>query len=143
MKNITLYKGRLLINDEFLVAGILIVLSELIYCKDRTIGRQCCPRASCLWFCEIREFKSNNATLNYAHFFETCLRSGSVKSYGYLQQLFLPELKETLTKLLDLGASINFYMFRGGTNFGFMNGAKIYQQQDYRPVVTSYGEQIQ
>lgn len=49
------------------------------------------------------------------------------------------ELKEILTKLLDSGASINFYMFRGGTNFGFMNGAKIYHKHGYKPVVTSYG----
>lgn len=49
-----------------------------------------------------------------------------------------PKLKEILTKLLDSGASINFYMFRGGTNFGFMNGAKIYHKHGYKPVVTSY-----
>lgn len=30
-------------------------------------------------------------------------------------------------------------MFRGGTNFGFMNGAKIYHKHGYKPVVTSYG----
>ena len=39
--------------------------------------------------------------------------------------------------LLDSGASFNFYMFHGGTNFGFMNGAN-YIKGDYQPTITSY-----
>ena len=35
-----------------------------------------------------------------------------------------------------LGASFNFYMFHGGTNFGFMNGANY--SDKYEPTVTSY-----
>lgn len=35
-----------------------------------------------------------------------------------------------------LGASFNFYMFHGGTNFGFMNGANYTSK--YEPTVTSY-----
>ena len=35
-----------------------------------------------------------------------------------------------------LGASFNFYMFHGGTNFGFMNGAN--GGSKYEPTVTSY-----
>ena len=35
-----------------------------------------------------------------------------------------------------LGASFNFYMFHGGTNFGFMNGANY--SSKYEPTVTSY-----
>ncbi|MBR3692673.1 MAG: beta-galactosidase, partial [Clostridia bacterium] len=35
-----------------------------------------------------------------------------------------------------LGASFNFYMFHGGTNFGFMNGANYYDR--YLPTITSY-----
>lgn len=54
--------------------------------------------------------------------------------------IFPPEMIEIVTKLLDKGASINFFMFRGGTNFGFMNGAKHYRNGDYKPVVTSYGK---
>uniref|UniRef100_A0A1I8IYY1 Glyco_hydro_35 domain-containing protein n=1 Tax=Macrostomum lignano TaxID=282301 RepID=A0A1I8IYY1_9PLAT len=34
----------------------------------------------------------------------------------------LPDLVDSVTSLLDQGASINLYMFHGGTNFGFMNG---------------------
>ncbi|MBE6887304.1 MAG: beta-galactosidase [Ruminococcaceae bacterium] len=39
--------------------------------------------------------------------------------------------------LIDSGASFNFYMFHGGTNFGFMNGAN-YITGDYQPTITSY-----
>ncbi|MHB1920879.1 MAG: glycoside hydrolase family 35 protein [Chitinophagaceae bacterium] len=39
--------------------------------------------------------------------------------------------------LLGSGVSLNFYMFHGGTNFGFMNGANI-NQQGLEPSITSY-----
>ncbi|WP_026675335.1 glycoside hydrolase family 35 protein [Alkalihalobacterium bogoriense] len=38
--------------------------------------------------------------------------------------------------LLTLKSSVNFYMFHGGTNFGFMNGANHYDK--YYPTITSY-----
>uniref|UniRef100_K1QB02 Beta-galactosidase-1-like protein 2 n=1 Tax=Magallana gigas TaxID=29159 RepID=K1QB02_MAGGI len=69
-------------------------------------------------------------TVNFKH-----LDEGGQELVDFIEGL---ELKEILTKLLDSGASINFYMFRGGTNFGFMNGAKIYHKHGYKPVVTSY-----
>ena len=40
-------------------------------------------------------------------------------------------------ELLDTGASLNFYMFHGGTNFGFLNGAN-HTDGKYLPTVTSY-----
>ncbi len=40
-------------------------------------------------------------------------------------------------RMLELGASVNFYMFHGGTNFGFSNGANCYDGA-YEPTVTSY-----
>ena len=39
-------------------------------------------------------------------------------------------------EMLDAGASVNFYMFHGGTNFGFMNGAN--RDEKYSPTITSY-----
>jgi beta-galactosidase len=39
-------------------------------------------------------------------------------------------------ELLESGASINYYMLHGGTNFGFTNGANYHQ--GYEPTVTSY-----
>ncbi|WP_026556615.1 glycoside hydrolase family 35 protein [Arthrobacter sp. 35W] len=41
-----------------------------------------------------------------------------------------------LDVLLELGASVNIYMFHGGTNFGFTNGAN--DKGVYQPIVTSY-----
>lgn len=39
----------------------------------------------------------------------------------------------TLEEILKFGSSVNLYMFHGGTNFGFMNGANFLQ-----PTITSY-----
>jgi beta-galactosidase len=41
-----------------------------------------------------------------------------------------------LAELLRLGASVNIYMFHGGTNFGLTSGAN--DKGTYRPVTTSY-----
>jgi beta-galactosidase len=41
-----------------------------------------------------------------------------------------------LEELLAAGASVNLYMFHGGTNFGFTNGAN--DKGVYQPLVTSY-----
>ncbi|WNI14273.1 glycoside hydrolase family 35 protein [Actinacidiphila sp. ITFR-21] len=41
-----------------------------------------------------------------------------------------------LDTMLAAGASVNLYMFHGGTNFGFTNGAN--DKHTYRPTVTSY-----
>ena len=43
---------------------------------------------------------------------------------------------QELDDMLAMGASVNFYMFHGGTNFGFTNGAN--DQGSYEPLVTSY-----
>lgn len=43
-----------------------------------------------------------------------------------------------LDEILAAGASVNFYMFHGGTNFGFMNGANCHREEGYRPTITSY-----
>lgn len=46
------------------------------------------------------------------------------------------EMAKTLETILSRGASFNMYMFHGGTNFGFTNGANM--DGIYRPTVTSY-----
>lgn len=46
------------------------------------------------------------------------------------------EAAATFAQVIDSGCSINVYMFHGGTNFGFMNGANY--QQRYEPTTTSY-----
>lgn len=46
------------------------------------------------------------------------------------------EMAEALDQMLKADASVNFYMFHGGTNFGFWNGAN--HQVTYEPTITSY-----
>lgn len=48
------------------------------------------------------------------------------------------DASETLDKMLQLGFSVNLYMFHGGTNFGFMNGANY--NDKYEPTITSYDD---
>lgn len=44
-----------------------------------------------------------------------------------------------VTEVLKMGMSINLFMFHGGTNFGFMNGAYAVGMPEPKPMVTSYG----
>lgn len=46
------------------------------------------------------------------------------------------DVVDVLDRMLAAGASVNFYMFHGGTNFGFYNGAN--HIEFYEPTVTSY-----
>ncbi len=46
------------------------------------------------------------------------------------------ELAGLFSDMIESGASLNFYMFHGGTNFGFMNGAN--HGGKYEPTITSY-----
>ncbi|XP_062450666.1 beta-galactosidase-1-like protein 2 isoform X2 [Rhea pennata] len=46
------------------------------------------------------------------------------------------EMVNNIASILKLGASINLYMFHGGTNFGFMSGAL--EADEYKSDVTSY-----
>ncbi|WP_239257293.1 glycoside hydrolase family 35 protein [Listeria ilorinensis] len=46
------------------------------------------------------------------------------------------EIEQEVEQLLARG-SLNFYMFQGGTNFGFMNGCSVRKERDL-PQITSY-----
>lgn len=48
------------------------------------------------------------------------------------------QLAETLEIMLLMGANINFYMYYGGTNFGFWSGADVSGIGNYMPDITSY-----
>jgi beta-galactosidase len=47
-----------------------------------------------------------------------------------------PDAAKNLEDILDAGASVNIYMFHGGTNFGAMSGAN--DKGIYRAITTSY-----
>ncbi|MBW4084164.1 beta-galactosidase family protein [Paenibacillus sp. S150] len=46
------------------------------------------------------------------------------------------DIAQVLDEMLEAGASVNLYMFHGGTNFGFYSGAN--HSDVYEPTVTSY-----
>ena len=49
------------------------------------------------------------------------------------------EVADEVEAMLEAGASVNLYMFHGGTNFGFCNGANASTgERDYAPQTTSY-----
>ncbi len=45
------------------------------------------------------------------------------------------DVAKVFQEMLEANASVNFYMFHGGTNFGFYNGAN---NPKYEPTITSY-----
>ncbi len=47
-----------------------------------------------------------------------------------------------MASIFDYQGSVNFYMFHGGTNFGYLNGGNFLNgiPPYYVPTVTSYGE---
>ena len=47
------------------------------------------------------------------------------------------EIVQCVKEFAELGASFNFYMFHGGTNFAFTNGAN-HTGEIYQPTITSY-----
>lgn len=46
------------------------------------------------------------------------------------------QMSQGLQDILETGASVNMYMFEGGTNFGYWNGADF--KYTYKPITTSY-----
>jgi beta-galactosidase len=52
-------------------------------------------------------------------------------------QRSVEDITAATKELLDTGASLNFYLFHGGTNFGFLNGANC-ADDGYHPTTTSY-----
>lgn len=61
----------------------------------------------------------------------------------YTYETYIIEYGNYFGEILRSGASVNMYMFHGGTNFGFLNGAN--QDNDrsqLKPDVTNYGESV-
>ncbi|XP_034557095.1 beta-galactosidase-1-like protein 2 [Notolabrus celidotus] len=65
--------------------------------------------------------------------------SGWFDLWGDLHHVYpAEEMTRVVTEILKLDMSINLYMFHGGTNFGFMNGAFAVGIPAAKPMVTSY-----
>lgn len=50
------------------------------------------------------------------------------------------EAAQALEEILEKGGSVNLYMFHGGTNFGFLNGANASPGPRYQATVSSYDD---
>lgn len=70
-------------------------------------------------------------TLSLLH----CLTT-SLKRFFFFVWWFT-DMLAVVSEILQRGISVNFYMFHGGSNFGFMNGAMDFGI--YKPQVSSYG----
>ncbi|XP_058801862.1 beta-galactosidase-like [Phymastichus coffea] len=55
---------------------------------------------------------------------------------GPFQRVETKKIIKMLDEMLSVGASVNFYMFYGGTNFAFTSGADVFDK--YAPDITSY-----
>lgn len=65
--------------------------------------------------------------------------SGWFDLWGGLHHVYAAEdMLTVVTEILNVEMSINFYMFHGGTNFGFMNGALAVGLPAPKPMITSY-----
>lgn len=54
-------------------------------------------------------------------------------------QMEAEKVAQRVSNVLEAGASINLYMFHGGTTFGFLNGANaVWKNFQYEPTVSSY-----
>ena len=63
--------------------------------------------------------------------------TGWLDHWGYPHSMVdVTKFANSLDAILALNASVNMYMFEGGTNFAFWNGANLGNQ--YQPVPTSY-----
>lgn len=58
--------------------------------------------------------------------------------HSVVNQSILMKLSLFFRHILDSGASVNFYMFFGGTNFGFTAGANYNGPGNYKADITSY-----
>jgi len=71
----------------------------------------------------------------------TCMEfwNGWFDHWGEAHHTRSPEdAAASLREIFDSGGSVCFYMFHGGTNFGFMNGAN--HADRYQPTITSYDD---
>nr|XP_040141512.1 beta-galactosidase-1-like protein 3 isoform X3 [Ictidomys tridecemlineatus] len=84
------------------------------------------------FFSRFRQMQRNKPILvmeYWTGWFDSWGRKHHVKSAD--------EVEQTVSELINREISFNAYMFHGGTNFGFINGAVYFGM--HRGVVTSYG----
>ena len=80
-----------------------------------------------------RQFEPHGPLVNSEYY------TGWLDYWGYPHQTLDSTLiADDLNTMLELNASVNMYMFEGGTTFGFNNGADTANATLYLPVTSSY-----
>uniref|UniRef100_A0A1B6C0R4 Beta-galactosidase n=1 Tax=Clastoptera arizonana TaxID=38151 RepID=A0A1B6C0R4_9HEMI len=83
-------------------------------------------------FTPLRTYQTHGPLVNSEYY------TGWLTHWGEpFQTAQTDEVVKTLKDILDLNASVNLFMFAGGTNFGFTSGAN-YGTPSYQPQITSY-----
>ena len=68
-------------------------------------------------FAVQRKFQAHGPLVNSEYY------TGWLDRWGYKHQVTDPTaVANSLDKILAMNASVNMYMFEGGSNFGYMNG---------------------
>lgn len=84
-------------------------------------------------FKDLKDLQGDNLPLMSMEFW-----SGWFDHWGENHHIYKADGIAELTKaILVSGGSVNFYMYHGGTNFGFMNGGNV-DKGIYKPTITSY-----
>ena len=85
-------------------------------------------------FKDLRTFQSRGPLVNSEFY------TGWLDHWGdKMNHVDSDAFAKSLDNLLGYGnTSVNMYMFEGGTNFGFMNGANAGRPGSYQPSITSY-----
>ncbi|XP_034353762.1 beta-galactosidase-1-like protein [Arvicanthis niloticus] len=82
-------------------------------------------------FSLLREYEPHGPLVNSEYY------TGWLDYWGQNHSTrFSAAVAQGLEKMLKLGASVNMYMFHGGTNFGYWNGAD--EKGRFLPITTSY-----
>ncbi|XP_043479664.1 beta-galactosidase-like isoform X2 [Leptopilina heterotoma] len=82
-------------------------------------------------FQTLRKFQPKGPLVNSEYY------PGWLTHWGEpMQKVSTLKVVKTLDEILSVGASVNIYMFFGGTNFGFKSGANT--DPNFRPLLTSY-----
>ena len=83
-------------------------------------------------FAKLAEFRPDQPSMSSEYW------SGWFEHWGEPHRAHKPESNVScLRDMLEMGASFSMYMFHGGTNFGFTNGAN-HTIEEYQPTITSY-----
>uniref|UniRef100_A0A9J8ASR0 Si:dkey-224e22.2 n=1 Tax=Cyprinus carpio carpio TaxID=630221 RepID=A0A9J8ASR0_CYPCA len=116
------------IKEALLSRGI----SELLLTSDNNDGLKCGGVDGVLQTVNLQKLTFGDKPLMVMEYW-----SGWFDVWGEPHHVFpAPEMISIVRELLDRGISINFYMFHGGTSFGFMNGAV--DLGTYKPQTSSY-----